>query len=252
MHRRNRAGLKRIGALALALIMALGALGVAYSAWTETLYINSTVQTGTLDIDVAGCSSTFVYKVPPGGTEVHLVYPDGTEKHFYPNGTEVHRVYGSFDPSPLGTLIASAVTLPSLLPDADSATMTFTGIFPCIDFRADVQLEYVGTIPARVSVAKIYANDTGDTTLNALWALGVTSNHTYGAWIDGELSTNTGLSWTPIYDPLGLQLHQGDMVHVTLHVHLPEGSQYDGLSGLGFTGLITVVQYNMYEEPVTP
>jgi hypothetical protein len=48
LHRRNRAGLKRIGVLALALVIALGSLGVAYSAWTDSVYVLGTVNTGTL------------------------------------------------------------------------------------------------------------------------------------------------------------------------------------------------------------
>ena len=251
MHRRNRASLKRMGLLALALVIALGALGVSYTLWSEDLYINSTVYTGTLDIDINGVSSTFVYKVPPGTTDHYFI--NGTEVFIYPNGTEVHYVYGETDPHPPsgGTLIASAITVPDAAPDADMATMTFSELFPGIDFWADVELEYLGTIPAKVSVAEIYANDIGDTTLNALWALGkATKDHPVrmGAWIDGELSTD-GYNWTYIDDPLGLQLHQFDLVHIALHVNLPEEEQFQNLSNLGFTGIVTVVQWNEYEEP---
>jgi len=49
LHRRNRNGLKRIGVLAMALLLALGAMGTAYGAWVEDLYINSTVSIGNTD-----------------------------------------------------------------------------------------------------------------------------------------------------------------------------------------------------------
>ena len=241
MRRRNRAGLKRIGLLALALVLALGAMGTAYSAWTEDLYINSTVQLGTLDIDIAGVSSTFVYKVPGAPPQAPGFPPD----------IVVHYVYGATDPYPLGTPIASAITIRDTATDADQATMTFSGLFPGIDFWADVELAYFGSIPARVSVAEIYANDMGDTTLNALWTLGkVTKDYPIriGAWIDGELSTDDGANWAYIDDPLGLQLHQFDLVHIALHVRLPEAEQFQNLANLGFTGNITVVQYNEYKD----
>lgn len=241
MHRRNRNGLKRIGVLALALVIALGALGVAYAAWTDSVYIGGTVNTGTLDIDISGVSSTFVYKVPGA--------PD---TGFGPE-TVVHYVYGATDLEPPvgGTLISSAVTVADNTPDADLATMTFSGLFPDIDFIADLELEYLGTIPAKVQVAEIYADDPGDTKLAALWTLGkVTKGDPirYGAWIDGELSVNDGYDWTYIDDPLGLQLHKYDLVHVTLHVNLPEEEQFQNLVNLGFTGIVTVIQWNEYEE----
>lgn len=242
MHRRSRANLKRIGLLALAMVLALGTMGVAYSAWTEELYINSTVYTGTVDIDVAGCSSTFVYKVP------------GLGDIGYGLDTDVHYVYGSFDPSPPagGTLVASAVTVPNLLPDADAATMTFTNVFPCINFQTDVELEYIGTVPATISVAEITPTGGSGEALDELWELGETTKGETirtGAWIDGTLSVDDGMTWTYVADPLGMLLEQGDMVHITINVHLPESDDYDGISGLGFSGLITVVQWNLYEEP---
>ena len=88
MRRRNRAGLKRIGVLALALVIALGALGVSYTFWTEELYIDGTVYLGTLDIDITGVSSTFAYKVP------------GAPDTGYGPETVVHYVYGETDPFP--------------------------------------------------------------------------------------------------------------------------------------------------------
>ena len=242
MRRRNRAGLKRIGVLALALVIALGALGVSYTFWTEELYIDGTVYLGTLDIDINGVSSTFAYKVP------------GAPDTGYGPETVVHYVYGETDPFPPagGTLVASAITVANAIPDADMATMTLTGLFPEIDFWADVELEYLGSIPAKVSVAEIYANDVSDTTLAALWQRGKDTKDDpirYGAWIDGEISTDNGISWTTVDDPLGLQLEQFDLVHVTLHIRLPEDAQFQNINNLGFTGIVTVIQWNEYEEP---
>jgi hypothetical protein len=246
--RRNRAGLKRIGLLALALVIALGALGVAYSAWTDDLYIDSTVYTGTLDVDISGVSSTFVYKTSTNG--IHVDY--------YYGGTP-------FNPPPGWMLVASAVTedtsvwkdpVTQEILDTDSATMTFSGLFPGVDFLTDLELEYLGTVPARISFAEVIPVDLDDPNreddnydiFTGLCALGESSSHAEGIWIDAELSTDNGATWTPVADPLGLQLHRNDLVHLTVHVLLPDDPAYDNLS-ISFTGLITVIQWNLYEEP---
>jgi len=44
--------MKKIGLLLLALVIALGALGVGYAKWTDTVTINGTVNTGTLKIGI--------------------------------------------------------------------------------------------------------------------------------------------------------------------------------------------------------
>jgi len=43
--------MKKIALLALALVLALGSLGVAYAMWFEDLYIEGYVETGTLDAE---------------------------------------------------------------------------------------------------------------------------------------------------------------------------------------------------------
>jgi hypothetical protein len=40
--------MKKIGLISLALVLTLGALGVGYAAWTDTIYINGSVSTGSL------------------------------------------------------------------------------------------------------------------------------------------------------------------------------------------------------------
>jgi hypothetical protein len=53
---RRRGGLNKIGILAIAMIIALGAVGVTYSAWVDTITINGTFSTSPVD-DGLGCGT---------------------------------------------------------------------------------------------------------------------------------------------------------------------------------------------------
>jgi hypothetical protein len=46
---RNRRGLNRIGILAMALLLALGAMGTAYGAWVDEIYVEGTLSTGDIN-----------------------------------------------------------------------------------------------------------------------------------------------------------------------------------------------------------
>jgi hypothetical protein len=263
LHRSRRNGLKRMGLLALALVLALGSLGVAYATWTDSVYVSSTVQTGTMDINAIASSSTFVYKVPPGGTGPSHYFINGTEVYYDTNGTEVHYCPGATDQHPpAGTAgvdyltVASAVTtFDNGSDDPDTATMAFSGLFPGVDFRADLDMMYFGNIPVKVSMATALDPDKAqDVTIAALWQMGIdTKDDTtrYGIWMDGAHTAGDGVTVTPFDNPLGVRLDQFEQINITLHARLPEGSTYDNKS-LSFSGIITVSQWNDCEETTTP
>jgi hypothetical protein len=76
LRRRNRPGLNKLWMLALALLVALGAMGIAYGAWTDEIYIQNTVQTGSISAELAciqgGC---WVEGTPAGDTSVSCGSP---------------------------------------------------------------------------------------------------------------------------------------------------------------------------------
>jgi hypothetical protein len=43
---------KKLGLISLAMVLALGTLGVGYAHWSDTVYINQTVETGTVKIGI--------------------------------------------------------------------------------------------------------------------------------------------------------------------------------------------------------
>jgi len=71
--------MKKFGILCLALVIALGALGVGYAAWTDTIFISGTVNTGSLCFSVSDGSWGEVGGCPDKlwGTWVENDYPGG-------------------------------------------------------------------------------------------------------------------------------------------------------------------------------
>jgi hypothetical protein len=262
LRRRRGSGLKKMGLLALALVLALGTLGVAYAAWTDSVYVRGTVNTGTVNINPNGSSSTFVYKVPAGTTAHYFIPeedPSGEEVFIYPNGTQVNYVDGADEQNAPagGLLVATAVTtFNNGASDADTATMTFTGLFPGVDFKADVKMFYVGTIPVKVALATVLdPAKAQDPTIAALWQMGETTKGDatrYGIWMEAEYTPDDGGTSTTFNDPpLGLQLEQWDHLTITVHARLPEDPTYANKS-VSFSGTITVIQWNEYEATPTP
>jgi len=57
--------MKKIGLLCLALVLALGAMGIGYSAWTDTITINGTVQTGKVCLKIEKGTYSEINNCPP-------------------------------------------------------------------------------------------------------------------------------------------------------------------------------------------
>jgi len=61
--------MKKLGLLVLVLVLALASLGIGYAAWSSSVTINGTVETGTVLVGVvdAGSEGTVTYGTPLGG-----------------------------------------------------------------------------------------------------------------------------------------------------------------------------------------
>jgi hypothetical protein len=170
--------MKKIGLLVLAMVLALGALGVGYAMWSDTIYIDGTITTGSVDIDIEGTSDTYVYKV--------------MDEYGDLNAGDILCSDEAIDNAAL-LYVASAVTTANISEDVETVTMTFDNIFPtACNITADVLLHYVGSVPAHVKMSDI--TWTGD-------------NMTDYVMMQWRLSEDDGNSWVTICDPELLQLH---------------------------------------------
>jgi len=214
--------MKKIGLLCLALVLSLGALGVGFAMWQDTVTIEGTVNTGSVDLDIEELSSTWVYKVPDEDPEIvvnHAVIPG------------IHATVDLNAPVN-GILVASATAdIVSLTDYADNiVTMTFTNIFPTDEpIVADVVLHYTGSIPVHVALT-----ETVDPEIEAYlvqqWLVSVDGGET---WVETNMED--------------IQLHNCNRVKLNVYLDpvllQKAGKDAQGLSGT-FTKTITVYQWN--------
>ena len=62
--------MRKIAILCLALILALGAVGVGFAKWSETLKIEGVVETGEVDVQLSQCTND----PSPTGLDVGDIY----------------------------------------------------------------------------------------------------------------------------------------------------------------------------------
>jgi predicted ribosomally synthesized peptide with SipW-like signal peptide len=230
--------MKKLSLIMLALVVALGGLGLGYAAWTDTVTVDGTVTTGNLDIEVVNQSNTWVWKI--------------TGDDQYPDEIAVLHQY-EFDPdnslppptTGTATMIAYAdadcpVGSPPT-PD-DTVSVVFHNLFPEIDFVADFLLHYSGSVPAKVQVADITATDIDGDAYDI--AGSVTVKYYEATW-DPNTPEIAPVKGAEILTLKGVQMHYCDYVLVEIHINVeqvPESMNQEGT----ISGTIEVIQWNEY------
>ncbi len=261
--------MKKVGLILLALVLALGVLGVGYAMWSDTLLINGTVNTGTVDINV-GDSTTY------SGTSVLKVI--GAHDGYTLGQMVVIEIPDDMDLTAYNTLIGSedfevVAIAKATSTDEDEINFTFNNLFPVagsytngyLSYCADIGIDYDGSIPVHIAVEGKTTGDAADKAiLDWLFANGyATINFEVydgsatpvmkyaGNYTDGTLSFTTG---TP-----PIQMHGGYSADLEICIFIPQTFVNDApeyydvddntqewLSGLnaGFVAKIVAYQWN--------
>lgn len=233
--------MKKILLICMALVIALGALGVGYAAWTDTINITGTVNTGSVDIDAVYFSSSYIYKDldNDGIATVFYVY-DANGVLKWQSGTVPANPW----------LVAYGYAEPGATDD--TVTVYFGNAFPYPGLVADFIVHYDGSVPAIVTADF----DTPiDPMLAWLWDNGYV--HVYGATVDITDDPENKL-WDfeylqPIEGPI--QMHYCDYAKIWVFVDLPQAddavmiqagyTQADFMSKTWyFYAHITAIQWN--------
>jgi hypothetical protein len=237
---------KKIGLLSLALVLALGTLGVGYAAWTDSITITGSVSTGTVDLDIVDYSNTWVWKTDNvSAGEILLVHdwdsapasqPPAEAIDAFPNSPYPPNTPGSDGVDPVAYADASNTSYGD--PLIKQITVDIVNAFPIETadgyLSADFLLHYAGTIPVKVQVVDVSA--TGELDPEDIDILYYESNAS-GDRIGDAMSI------------AGMQLHYCDYIVVVVTVDLSENEADDqGLTST-ISGSIEVKQWNEYTPP---
>ncbi len=218
--------MRRIGLLTMALVLALGSLGVAYAAWTDEITIEGTVNTGSVELNVVDYSGSAIYK--------DLETDEMVSWHGW-MGDDPYADDANYWP------VASASARAGEGDEAD-IVVSFENAFPCETLMADFLLHYNGSVPA-----KLYAevtDVTGDQALIDNLDVQFMAWHVLPGYVHGEDDIHDFLG-----DPVdvGVQVHECDRILVAMTIHLPQDNDLMNLEG-SFEAMIQAIQWNEYQE----
>jgi len=224
----------------MALVLAMGTLGIGYAAWTDEIVIKGTVNTGNVDIEVIDHSNTLIWKVAeseglPGNIYVQRTWDNpGTDRVSDKDPANPVDAFPNA-PHPPGTAgVDPVATADASSAGDDAISITIANAFPLKALTADFLLHYAGTIPVKVTVSELgFKDDVNDP--DADIAPYVTIKY-----FESDITGRVG---DEITVQVGDQWHYCEYILIQITVELPQNDTLMGQSGT-IDGKITVKQWN--------
>ena len=216
--------MKKIGLLCLAVVLALGALGVGYAAWTDTITIEGDVTTGSLCWEFVQCRLLDDYEpIDPGGD-----YPTPTPDYTCSPGFEGGTFWALDKNVGWGGQNISA--------DGKTLYVTLNNVYPCYFNELGWYVHNCGTVPLKVDHILI----NGTTKLTASGYVPIDFN--------GDGKDDFEIRYG---DNFGAQIEPGEnsMLEFSLWMHVLQPCPQGMLDELTFTIEIVAVQWNEYPLP---
>ncbi len=215
-------GLSRGWAVFVVVVAASGIGGGAYAAWTASLHVEGTIQTGAVDV---------VWDMQEDGKFVGILDPA--------TGELVN------SPIPAGKDVADCIS--SLEPGTVDRTVSFrvTNAYPSFTCVIVLGALVSGSVPAHISdITQEFLDEAGNPVLDTELETNVLFTHKIEIG-DGEFQCDLD---RPI--EVGLQLHRGDRFCTIITIHATEAAQQNQ----NYTGSIWIdlIQWNFSQDVVIP
>lgn len=212
--------MKKIGLLCLALVLALGTIGVGYALWSDSLYIEGTVYTGELDWEFE-CGTVTVSDPCTPPTEDKNCNDDFSNIHWAGKNvgcTDVVCVDTDGDG------------------DTDTLQVTLNNVYPCYYVHVGFYLHNNGSIPLKVERCIVSGGGVSYefTKIPCLADFDLDG--------DGDLDLNVRLG-----NNFGAQVHPCESVDMSFDLHVKQGSEQGAT--YTFTIEYEAVQYNESIHP---
>ena len=199
-----------LGLLAILLIVLLAGVGVAYGLWSDTLYINGTVHTGTLDI-----------KFGDKPTTTELI--NGNPEDFWK---------GKGDAANCGAWVDK---------DTGNLEIVAKGAYPSWTCQVTFDVVSVGTVPVHVTWPKKIEGPKWDD-LKILKCKKISSTKAEEELAVPTCTDEDSTKCTPWY----VQLHTGDSLQCVLNIHFVNKDNVTQDTTYKFVYQITGGQFNEY------
>jgi len=206
--------MKRIGLLCLAIVLALGTLGVGYAAWTDTVYITGTVNTGNVD-----------WEIVPGSQSQKSDDPDWNCFWDLEVGTRA--------PDPEGKNVATTTVVIESVAHPHLMTVTLDNAYPYYYDHIAFVVHGLGSIPLRIWKAEVWNDGTLVKTLYA-------NDYVY-LNLDGEPGNDLELYWG---NGWGEQLHYCDKHDMSFELLVLQPAPQN--ANLSFTIKLFAIQWDEY------
>lgn len=209
----------KVGVLFLALVLALGGVGAAFSAWTDTITISGDVTTGVLE-----------WEIDPG---TQIQKPDDPDWNcFWDLETGTRAV----DPERKNVANTTVVIEDATHPH--SMTVTLDNAYPYYFDHIAFTVHGLGTIPMRIWKVNIWV---GDDLIETLYANGYVLLN-----LDGKGGNDLQFWWG---DNFGDQVHNSDRFNMSFELLVLQPAPQDQTDTLTFTIELVAIQWNEYTIP---
>jgi hypothetical protein len=189
--------MKKIALLCLALVLALGALGVGYASWTDTIFVTGTVDTGTV---LLGFSKTMCSEQPE---------------------FEGKDWVASIDCYLTGDMLCQIDYAGVPRQAYREAEFVLTNAYPCWQTAVVVDVCSCGTIPVKITELTITMEQVDcqdpETVIETLTWVGTTGQSGYFNNAAGETVFSID-----VVNLVGTQLHEGDKDAVEFDMHVKQ------------------------------
>jgi hypothetical protein len=236
--------MKKIGLLCLALVLALGALGVGFAHWSQTITIDQTVTTGEVEVGVFGVATD---PAEVEGKDICTVTVT--------NGYISAGVGGPVTPGNNGAIkfrkdlpdgsIASALYPAGTYDFFESTTIAIDSYYPSLTILEDFVITNGGTIPVKLQVNLTVNDPDGvydhlDLSAVRVW------KESGGTWTELYASSGKANVELPKLEVAleGIQLEGCETILIWLDKHLQQEAPQGKSASMTLT--VTGMQWNMY------